>query len=187
MSNISARIICAVAVAMSAVSPAIGETAKIRADRYNPVLAQTPDGCQVWLIDDGWEGYSWNRTDRAGKPICMAVESCLVANTDQMFDTDSARLRPGETEKLKKFFQQDGVFSYAIHGHTDSRASDEYNMALSQRRANAVARVAQSVGARLAAVNGYGERIPVATNATAEGRQKNRRVEVVCFREIERN
>ena len=89
-------------------------------------------------------------------------------------------------DRLKRFFRQEGVFSYSIHGHTDSRASDEYNISLSQRRANAVARIAEAAGARLAAVNGYGERLPVASNASAAGRQKNRRVEIVCFREIGR-
>ena len=166
--------------------PGIAETRVIKADRYKPALAQTPDGCQVWMIDDGWEGYAWNRTDRNGKPICLKVESCLVENADQLFATDSATVRPSEVARLQAFFRQQGVFSYAVHGHTDSRASDEYNMALSQRRANAVARIAQSVGARLAAVNGFGERMPVASNATAAGMQKNRRVEIVCYREIGR-
>lgn len=158
----------------------------IKADRYNPALAQTPDGCQVWMIDDGWEGYAWNRTDRNGKPICMKVESCLVENTDQLFDTASARIRPSEAARLTRFFRQQGVFSYGIHGHTDARASDEYNMALSQRRADAVARVALAAGARVASARGFGERMPVATNATAAGMQKNRRVEVTCYREIGR-
>ncbi|MBC7142446.1 MAG: OmpA family protein [Rhodobacteraceae bacterium] len=166
--------------------PGIAETPVIKGDHYKPALAQTPDGCQVWMIDDGWEGYAWNRTDRNGKPVCMKVESCLVENTDQLFATDSATVRSSEVARLQKFFRQKGVFSYAVHGHTDSRASDEYNMRLSQRRANAVARIAQSVGARLAAVNGYGERMPVATNATAAGMQQNRRVEIVCYREIGR-
>ncbi|MCB2128910.1 MAG: OmpA family protein [Rhodobacteraceae bacterium] len=179
-------LVTAVALLAALPGPAASEAPKIKADRYNPVLAQTPDGCQVWLIDDGWEGYAWTRTNKAGKPICMEVESCLTENSDRLFDTNSARLRPGEADRLKKFFRQEGVFSYGIHGHTDSRASDEYNMALSQRRANAVARVAQSVGARVAAANGYGERIPVASNDTAAGRQKNRRVEIVCYREVER-
>jgi len=54
-------------------------------------------------------------------------------------------------------------------------------MKLSYRRANSVARVAQSVGARIADVRGYGERMPKATNNTAAGMQKNRRVEIICI------
>ena len=176
----------AAAAMLWAVPFAVGAQEVIRADRYKPALAQTPDGCQVWLIDDGWEGYAWNRTRPDGKPVCMEVESCLVANADQLFAPDSASIRQSEVERLRKFFRQEGVFSYAIHGHTDSTASDEHNMALSKRRATAVAKVAQSVGARLASVKGYGERLPAASNDTAAGRQKNRRVEIMCYREIGR-
>ena len=70
---------------------------------------------------------------------------------------------------------------FIITGHTDSRASDEYNMALSQRRANAVARVGQSTGARILDVRGYGERQPRASNDTGRGMALNRRVEIVCL------
>lgn len=69
-----------------------------------------------------------------------------------------------------------------IVGHTDSRASDEYNMRLSQNRANAVANVASSLGARVVDIRHYGERMPRATNRTAAGRQANRRVEIMCIR-----
>lgn len=176
---------CALILA-SVTTAAMAQSERIPAERYRPALAQTPDGCQVWMIDDGWEGYAWNRTDRNGKPICMKVETCLVASSDTLFATDSATVRPAEVERLKAFFRQKGVWSYGIHGHTDSRASDEYNMRLSQRRANAVAAIALAVGARVASVNGFGERMPVASNATAAGMQKNRRVEIVCYREIGR-
>lgn len=181
-----ARVLACAGVWACAVVPALAQNERIPADRYRPALAQTPDGCQVWMIDDGWEGYAWNRTDRNGKPICMKVETCLVASADTLFDTDSATLRPAEADRLRAFFRQEGVWSYGIHGHTDARGSDEYNMRLSQRRANAVARIALEAGARVASANGFGERMPVASNATAAGMQKNRRVEIVCYREIGR-
>ena len=76
---------------------------------------------------------------------------------------------------------QTGAFGYAIYGHTDSRASDEYNMKLSQRRAHAVAEVARSVGAMVEREIGFGERSPRATNSTAAGMQQNRRVEIICY------
>ncbi|MGH8232450.1 MAG: OmpA family protein, partial [Steroidobacteraceae bacterium] len=66
-------------------------------------------------------------------------------------------------------------------GHTDSRGSDSYNDALSQRRAEAVAQALESRGvdsSRIDAV-GRGKALPVATNDTAAGRQQNRRVELV--------
>lgn len=162
------------------------ETRRIKTDRYKPVLGMTPDGCQVWMIDDGWEGYAWNRTHPDGRPVCLKVETCLTLNADVLFATDSARVHPARRAELAKFFRQEGVFSYAINGHTDSRASDAYNIDLSIRRAKAVAAIAQSAGARVAAIRGFGERMPVASNATAAGMQKNRRVEVVCYRDIGR-
>lgn len=67
-----------------------------------------------------------------------------------------------------------------IVGHADAQGSDEYNMALSERRANAAAGylVSHQVKAERVYVAGMGEAQPIATNETAEGRAKNRRVEI---------
>ena len=65
-------------------------------------------------------------------------------------------------------------------GHTDSRGSDAYNQALSERRANSVAQYLMSKGvveARIESV-GFGEKAPIADNGSAEGRSQNRRVEL---------
>lgn len=141
------------------------------------------DGCMHWWADGGLEGYMVPRRNPAnGKPVCLKKNTCLVENTDTLFETDSARLTQHGHARLRSFFQQAGAFGYAIYGHTDSRASDEYNMRLSDRRAAAVATVARSVGAHVERQIGYGERQPIASNSTAAGMQKNRRVEVVCYR-----
>ena len=70
----------------------------------------------------------------------------------------------------------------AIHGHTDDRGDDNYNLNLSKNRAEAVYKYLTSQGAiakeRLS-FEGFGEKKPVATNETPEGRQINRRVEFV--------
>jgi outer membrane protein OmpA-like peptidoglycan-associated protein len=68
-----------------------------------------------------------------------------------------------------------------IEGHTDSRGSDEYNDALSERRADAVAAALVRRGVSPDSVTsvGRGKAYPVASNATPEGRQQNRRVEIV--------
>ena len=142
-----------------------------------------PDGCMHWYADGGLEGYMVDRVNpHTGKPVCLKLELCAVENTDVLFATDSARLTPHGRARLESFFRNAGAFGYAIYGHTDSRASDEYNIRLSQRRAKAVADVARSVGAAVEREIGFGERQPIATNATAAGMQKNRRVEIVCYR-----
>ena len=141
------------------------------------------DGCMHWWADGGEEGYMLDRVNpKTGKPVCLKRNTCLVANTDTLFATDSARLTARGRSDLTSFFQSAGAFGYGIYGHTDSRASDEYNISLSQRRAASVANVARSVGAMVEREMGYGERQPIATNSTAAGMQKNRRVEVVCYR-----
>lgn len=141
------------------------------------------DGCMHWWADGGVEGYMLDRVDpKTGKPVCLKRNTCLVENTDTLFATDSAKLTADGRRRLTAFFQQSGAFGYAIYGHTDSRASDEYNIGLSQRRAASVAAVARSVGAMVEREIGYGERRPIAPNDSAANMQKNRRVEVVCYR-----
>ena len=157
-------------------------SAQVVGERYVPTIWVDPDGCEHWVMDDGAEGYMTPHTNREGIPVCRRVNTCAVMNSDQLFATDSARISAAGQQRLRDFFSQAGAVAYSINGHTDSRASDEYNMDLSLRRARAVAAVAQSVGARIASVRGYGERQPIATNSTAAGMQKNRRVEIVCIR-----
>ena len=141
------------------------------------------DGCMHWWADGGLEGYMLDRVHPdTGKPVCLKRNTCMVGNTDQLFATDSAQLTTTGRRRLTDFFSKAGAFGYAIYGHTDSRASDEYNISLSQRRAKSVADVARSTGAMVEREIGYGERQPIASNTTAAGMQKNRRVEVVCYR-----
>ena len=67
-----------------------------------------------------------------------------------------------------------------VEGHTDSDGSDEYNQQLSMQRANSVGNYLQSQGVnsqRIVAL-GAGESRPIASNATADGKQQNRRVEL---------
>jgi outer membrane protein OmpA-like peptidoglycan-associated protein len=71
-------------------------------------------------------------------------------------------------------------YSLKLEGHTDSVGSDEYNQRLSERRAESVRDyLAQSSVTSAMTTQGFGESQPVASNDTAEGRQRNRRVEIV--------
>ena len=151
-------------------------------EQYIPTIWVDPDGCEHWVMDDGSEGYMTPHVNRQGIPVCRRGNMCGTMYSDQLFRTDSAHITASGRERLANFFQSTGAISYIIVGHTDSRASDAYNMNLSLRRANAVARIAQSVGARIADVRGYGERMPKASNNTSAGMAQNRRVEIICIR-----
>lgn len=150
-------------------------------ERYIPSIWIDPDGCEHWVMDDGAEGYMDARKTRDGRPVCHR-NVCGVIQTDTLFATDSAKLTGTGRNYLENFFRTAQARSFIITGHTDSRASDEYNMRLSKRRAEAVAGVAGAVGAPVLAVNWYGERQPRATNATSAGMAANRRVEIICVK-----
>ena len=154
----------------------------VNGENYTPTIWIDPDGCEHWVMDDGVEGYMDLKLDRQGNPTCHPVKTCAVMNSDQLFATDRYSISASGRARLTSFFQQAGAMAYIIIGHTDSRASDEYNMRLSYNRANAVAQIAQSTGARIADVRGYGERMPKASNSTAAGMAENRRVEIICIK-----
>ncbi len=149
---------------------------------YTPTIWVDPDGCEHWVMDDGWEGYMTPNVNRQGIPVCHRSDVCGVINSDQLFATDSSRIGSSGKKRLRDFFTTTDAVAYIIAGHTDSRASDQYNMALSQRRANSVARIAKATGANISDVRGYGERMPVASNGSAAGMAQNRRVEIICIR-----
>lgn len=171
------------AVAMTGVAQAQTKSQEGR-DKgvYIPTIWVDPDGCEHWVMDDGAEGYMTPHTNRQGIPVCRRGNVCAVMKSDQFFRTDSARITQAGKARLSQFFKNNPAVSYVITGHTDSRASDAYNMRLSQRRANAVANVALKTGAKVSDVRGYGERQPAATNKTAQGQAKNRRVEIICIK-----
>jgi len=175
----------ALCVALSAGASEAQQTGNqriVKGERYIPTIWVDPDGCEHWVMDDGAEGYMSPHVNRQGVPVCREANLCGIVNTDTLFATDSARISHTGQKRLREFFEEAGAVSYTIVGHTDSRASDEYNMRLSLRRANSVARVAQSSGARIADVRGYGERMPKASNNSASGMAQNRRVEIICIR-----
>ena len=120
-------------------------------------------------------------------PAGTAVDSVgcpMIQTLKVLFDFDSAELRPEsitELERVVKFMGEVPFATALVEGHTDSVGSDAYNLALSDRRAKAVFDYLSSRGvdpARLKSV-GKGEAEPIADNATAEGRQQNRRVMLI--------
>jgi outer membrane protein OmpA-like peptidoglycan-associated protein len=99
------------------------------------------------------------------------------------FVTDSSELTPESKailDKVAESLQEWREVDVEVEGHTDSVASPSYNLDLSQRRAESVREylVSKGVASSRLTAKGYGETHPVATNATPEGRAKNRRVEL---------
>lgn len=148
--------------------------------QYIPNVWVDPDGCEHWVMDDGIEGYMTPHVTRDGKPVCRDGNICALVKTDTFFASDAADISADGVSRLTQFFQQSEFRRFSIAGHTDSVASDAYNMQLSRARADAVAAVARAAGAQITSVTGYGERKPAASNATAQGRALNRRVEIMC-------
>jgi outer membrane protein OmpA-like peptidoglycan-associated protein len=111
----------------------------------------------------------------------------LIVNlSDVLFDFNKASLKPGAREKLSKLagilLAYPGGYRIEIEGHTDAIGSEEYNLKLSQARAESVCEYLKqsSIAAdRIIAVRGFGKSKPVASNDSDAGRQVNRRVEII--------
>ncbi len=118
------------------------------------------------------------KVERVGEGILITFDSGIL------FDTDSYALKPETRDNLKELsptlLKYDDT-DVMIFGHTDSTGPDDYNKVLSDHRAGAVNNflVSQGVAAPRLENKGYGESDPIAINETAEGRQLNRRVEIV--------
>jgi outer membrane protein OmpA-like peptidoglycan-associated protein len=150
------------AVVGAAAGAAIGAAIGHRMDKQQQELQQIP-GVEV------------------SRPAENQIDVRLTS--DILFDVDSAALRSESRQTLRDLadnFRQypDEVFD--IEGHTDSTGTSEYNMGLSQRRADSVRGYLVDQGVPASRINavGYGETHPKASNNTPEGRQLNRRVEI---------
>jgi outer membrane protein OmpA-like peptidoglycan-associated protein len=113
----------------------------------------------------------------------------IVNMSDVLFDTAKSSLRPLAREKLAKVA---GIVSghpglrLDVEGHTDSVGGDDYNQQLSEQRGESVRAYLTEEGMAAGSVTakGFGKTQPVASNDTAEGRQQNRRVELVISGEV---
>lgn len=122
----------------------------------------------------------------ASEAAAIRREGDLLAVTfkgDVTFDTNSTVVKPGlynEIDRVAGVLTRYPQTLIRVEGHTDSVGSDPYNMDLSSRRANSVRDLLVQRGVSFNRIQtiGYGETMPVATNATEAGRQLNRRVEI---------
>jgi outer membrane protein OmpA-like peptidoglycan-associated protein len=114
----------------------------------------------------------------------------LVVNLgDVLFATAKFDLRPEARERLAKLsgivLAHPGL-NLAVEGHTDNVGGDAFNQTLSEQRAQSVRQylIDQGLDASTITAQGFGKGMPVADNSTAEGRQKNRRVEIIISGEV---
>ena len=112
------------------------------------------------------------------------VSGLIVDMPDVLFETGKATLKPGARERLAKVAGI--ILAYPdlrlkVEGFTDSVGSDEYNLKLSEMRAAAVRDylISQGVPVNKVVAQGFGKANPIASNETPEGRQRNRRVDLV--------
>lgn len=116
--------------------------------------------------------------------VTQDARGIILSMSDILFDVDKASLKPDLQTSLAKVAGILSVYQeleVSVEGHTDNTGSDEHNMKLSEQRAKNVLDflVSQGIdGARLSS-KGYGKTRPVGDNSTKEGRQKNRRVDLV--------
>jgi outer membrane protein OmpA-like peptidoglycan-associated protein len=112
----------------------------------------------------------------------MKNQQLSIRINNIFFDFNKSELQPEsypELDRLYKFLNDNSDINVEISGHTDNIGADEYNITLSNARANSVKEYLVSKGINSSRIisKGYGKSNPVATNDTDEGRQLNRRVE----------
>jgi OOP family OmpA-OmpF porin len=154
-----------------------GTPAGAKVDQYGCELDSDSDG----VVD------SMDKCPNTPKGTPVDVNGCELAAELKLdgvnFEFDSAKLMTDSITKLDdavKILKRNADDKIEIAGHTDSQGAADYNMGLSERRAQAVADylVAHGANASNLSVKGYGESHPVADNGSKEGRADNRRVEL---------
>jgi OOP family OmpA-OmpF porin len=138
---------------------------------------------------------SGTKVDGSGCPLPEAKNVTIITEEDRRivrdaidnleFDFGKATIRERSYPSLERVARllTDKNFSLKLSGHTDNVGSDAANLKLSKDRAESVKAFLVAKGANPSRIEatGYGESQPIATNNTAEGRQKNRRVEFALY------
>jgi outer membrane protein OmpA-like peptidoglycan-associated protein len=150
-------------------------------------------GLQLWVTPPGEKEKIFNLQDFSKAVLTSrkqlaatedAKEIRVNVGAEVLFDTGKSMLKPAATDALQKLtmlLQSYPGLSILIKGHTDAVGKPDANQILSEHRADAVKEWLTSNGkvpSCCMMAKGYGETMPVVGNETAEGRQKNRRVEI---------
>jgi outer membrane protein OmpA-like peptidoglycan-associated protein len=115
-------------------------------------------------------------------PPAPKVERTIILD-DVLFDFDRSNIKPEAAQildRLVTFMNENRDKKAALSGHTDNVGTEAYNLKLSERRVNSVRDYVVKKGVESGRISGqgFGESKPIADNKTAEGRAKNRRVEI---------
>lgn len=154
-------------------------TAQLEADKARQQTASAND-----RASDAADATARMRAELEALQAKQTERGMVLTLGDVLFATGQATLQPGAMrviDQLASFMEKYPDATISVEGHTDSMGSDDFNLALSQQRADAVRSAVTSKGidARRVTTRGLGEALPVASNTDASGRQQNRRVEIV--------
>jgi outer membrane protein OmpA-like peptidoglycan-associated protein len=150
-------------LAGAAIGAAIGAGVGAYMDRQEEKLGRIP-GTRVERLDE--------------TTLLVHFDSDVLFDVDSSTLSGAARSALAESATVMNEYDKTAVI---VQGHTDSTGTDAHNQALSERRARSVEQelIARGVDAERLASMGFGETQPVADNSSADGRQRNRRVDVM--------
>jgi outer membrane protein OmpA-like peptidoglycan-associated protein len=138
------------------------------------------------FANDGYCISVADATVSVGKLTADLVANCHLALTGVLFDFDKSTLKPESDAVLQQVsavMAGDPALRLEVQGHTDAIGNDAYNQPLSEARARSVVLwlTQHGVAATQLSARGYGKTKPIASNATDEGRARNRRVEIASL------
>jgi OOP family OmpA-OmpF porin len=175
------------AVSAPVVAAVVAEPKKVEPKKPEPKVIPVPEAkaCPV-NVDTDKDGVFDPQDKCPNTPAGFKVdaEGCALKATLHLnFITDGDKVDAAGQAKVSEFtsFMKDSPgYNAVVVGHTDSTASDKYNQKLSEKRAEIVKKmlIDQGVSADRLTTRGEGEKMPVASNKTKQGRAENRRIEV---------
>ena len=134
-----------------------------------------PDNSDYFERKIDFELYALNKA--VGKPLVLVLRNVFFEPEQAKLSTQSHN----ELDKYVNILQEEQNLMIEIAGHTDADGRADYNMTLSQKRAQSVAKylVKKGIDEKRLFATGYGEQVPVASNETISGKQQNRRTELI--------
>lgn len=147
------------------------------------VIVFTVQGQAAYAQSEDVEPTSQNNGAARGESAAPVLISTAVLSGEAVFEYNRYVLSAESIEVLNKLIRDLNDFalveSVKVIGHTDDRGSEKYNQQLSEKRARYIAQFfARKFPAIAVSAHGLGEMSPIASNATPEGRERNRRVEI---------